>query len=113
MSQNESLNEVLGMDPAQDPSEWLASLKFDPDSAVSDSVLPPTSAELEKNMITTSLKLPEEMRERLRELAGERAVTVSMLIRQFIELGLAAEQPGRMIPLSDAIRVLASLRAAA
>jgi hypothetical protein len=108
MSHDDKLKEILGID--QDPAEWLSSLQFD-DSKPGPNL--PTSDEIEKNMITTSLKLPPEMRDRLRELSGERAITVSMLIRQFIELGLAAEQPGRMIPLSDAIRVLASLRAAA
>lgn len=97
----------------EDPEEFLNSLVFDDTKAVPDSVLPPTSAELEKNMVTTSLKMPPEMRDKLREVSGKRAMTPSMLIRQYIELGLAAEQPGTMIPLSDAIRVLASLRSAA
>lgn len=94
--------------PGEDPESILDSLVFD-DSAEAPS-LPPTSDEIERGMVTTSLKLPKELRDRLREAAADHCITPSMLIRQYIEMGLAGEQPGRMIPLSDAIRVLSNLR---
>ncbi len=97
--------------PGQDPQEFLDSLTYRDDADTP--ALPPTSAELEEGMVTTSLKMPKDMRDRVRDNAAEQGITASMLIRQFIEMGLAAEQPGRMIPLSDAIRALNSLRATA
>ena len=96
--------------PGQDPQEFLDSLTY---GDAETPALPPTSAELEEGMVTTSLKMPKDMRDRVRDNAAEQGITASMLIRQFIEMGLAAEQPGRMIPLSDAIRALNSLRATA
>lgn len=92
-------------------AEFLGGLTFDDTAAVPP--LPPTADEIETGMVTTSLKLPAELRDRIRETAAEHCITASMLIRQYIEMGLAAEQPERMIPLSDAIRVLSSLRATA
>jgi predicted DNA-binding protein len=61
-------------------------------------------------MVTTSLKWPADMRRRVREVSAEHGITPSMLIRQYIEMGLASEDPEMMIPLSDAIRVLSNLR---
>lgn len=72
--------------------------------------LPPTSEQSEEGMVTTSFKWSTEMRDKVREVAAAHCMTPSMLIRQYIEMGLGAEQPERMIPLSDAIRVLSSLR---
>ncbi|PPJ19528.1 hypothetical protein C5E45_33575 [Nocardia nova] len=97
--------------PGADPQAVVDGLVFD-DSAAAPS-LPPTGEEIERGMVTTSLKLPKDLRDRIREAAAEHCVTPSMLIRQYIEMGLLAEQPGRMIPLSDAIRVLSSLRPSA
>ncbi|MFE3281247.1 hypothetical protein [Nocardia sp. NPDC059239] len=42
------------------------------------------------------LKLPA-LRDRVRETAAEHCITASMLIRQYIEMGLAAEQPERTL----------------
>ncbi|MFE3222546.1 CopG family transcriptional regulator [Nocardia sp. NPDC059228] len=53
--------------------------------------LPPTYDEIETGMATTSLKLPAELRQQIRETAAEHCVTASMLIRQYIEMGLATE----------------------
>ncbi|MFE3222897.1 hypothetical protein [Nocardia sp. NPDC059228] len=91
----------------EDATAFLGGLTFDDTAAPP---LPPTADEIETGMVTTSLKLPAELRDRVRETAAEHCITASMLIRQYIEMGLAAEQPERMIPLSDAIRVLSSLR---
>ncbi|WP_459959065.1 CYTH domain-containing protein [Nocardia sp. IFM 10818] len=92
----------------EDPRKFLDSLVFT--DAPEMPALPPSSAEIEQGMVTTSLKLPKDMRDRVREVAADHCVTASMLIRQYIEMGLAAEQPDRLIPLSDAIRVLSNLR---
>ncbi|WP_227982233.1 CopG family transcriptional regulator [Nocardia spumae] len=104
-------NDTFEPDPGTDPRTIVDGLVFDDDAATP--ALPPTGAEIERGMVTTSLKLPKDLRDRLREAAAEHCITPSMLIRQYIEMGLLSEQPGRMIPLSDAIRVLSSLRPSA
>ncbi|MEC3958107.1 hypothetical protein VMT65_34080 [Nocardia sp. CDC153] len=96
---------------SEEAATFLEGMTFDDTATVPP--LPPTIDEIETGMVTTSLKLPAELRDRIRETAAEHCITASMLIRQYIEMGLAAEQPDRMIPLSDAIRVLSSLRATA
>jgi predicted DNA-binding protein len=93
---------------AAEAEQFLNGLTFD-DTATAPP-LPPTTDEIERGMVTTSVKLPQDMRDRVREVAAAHCMTPSMLIRQYIELGLSGEQPERMIPLSDAIRVLSSLR---
>ncbi|MGW6336315.1 hypothetical protein [Nocardia rhamnosiphila] len=55
-------------------------------------------------MVTTSLELPQDMRERIRAVAAAHCLTPSMLIRQYIELGLFSEQPERMLRMSRRIR---------
>lgn len=102
------MTEIYEPAPGEDPAEILDSLVYD--DTVDPPQLPPTIDQIERGMVTTSLKLPKEMRDRLREVAAAHCITPSMLIRQFIDMGLAAEQPDRMIPLSDAIRVLSNLR---
>lgn len=97
--------------PGADPQAIVEALVFDDTEPAP--ALPPTGDQIERGMVTTSLKLPHDLRDRLRDVAAEHGVTPSMLIRQYIEMGLLAEQPGRMIPLSDAIRVLSSLRPSA
>ncbi|MEU1981658.1 hypothetical protein [Nocardia sp. NPDC019395] len=71
--------------------------------------LPPTSDHIEQGMVATSFKWTPDMRDRVRRKAAEHGVTPSILIRQYIEMGLLAEQPERMIPLADAVRALTSL----
>lgn len=93
---------------ATEAEQFLDELAFD--DTVQVPPLPPTTDEIERGMVTTSLKLPPATRDRIREIAAAHCITPSMLIRQYIELGLSSEQPERMIPLSDAIRVLSSLR---
>ncbi|MBL1073109.1 ribbon-helix-helix protein, CopG family [Nocardia sp. 2] len=96
---------------AQEAKVFLDGLTFD--DAVSMPALPPATDEIERGMVTTSLKLPQQTRDRVRELAAEHGITSSMLIRQYIEMGLASEAPDKMISLSDAIRVLSTLRPSA
>ncbi|WP_433562084.1 hypothetical protein ACQP1O_31855 [Nocardia sp. CA-151230] len=92
----------------EEATAFLGNLTFDDTAAAPP--LPPTADEIETGMVTTSLKIPAELRDRIRETAAEHCITASMLIRQYIEMGLAAEQPERMVRLADAIRVLSSLR---
>ncbi|MGW5108115.1 hypothetical protein [Nocardia sp. NPDC004123] len=93
----------------EEATAFLGNLTFD-DTPSAAPQQPPTADEIETGMVTTSLKIPAELRDRIRETAAEHCITASMLIRQYIEMGLAAEQPERMVRLADAIRVLSSLR---
>ncbi|MFI1916734.1 hypothetical protein [Nocardia sp. NPDC020380] len=75
---------------AEDPAKFLDALVFDDTAAPQQ--LPPTIDEIEHGMVTIPLNLPKEMRDRLREVAAAHCITPTMLIRQFIDMGLAAEQ---------------------
>ncbi|QIS23553.1 hypothetical protein [Nocardia terpenica] len=97
--------------PGEDAETFLNSLTYDDTAEVPP--LPPSADEIERGTVTTSLKWPEQLRDRVREVAAEHCITPSMLIRQYIEMGLTGEHPDRMIPLSDAIRVLSTLRPSA
>lgn len=96
---------------AGDADSFLARLTFDDTAAVPP--LPPTSEDIERGMVTTSLKWPEDMRDAVKKVAAGYGITASMLIRQYIAMGLANEHPGEMISLSDAIRALSTLRPSA
>ncbi|MFE3029635.1 CopG family transcriptional regulator [Nocardia tengchongensis] len=95
----------------EEADAFLNGLTFDDTATMPP--LPPTADEIETGMVTTSLKLPAELRQRVKEVAAEHCINASMLIRQYIEMGLASEQPEQMIPLSDAIRVLSALKKSA
>jgi hypothetical protein len=99
--QRTGLDNLTYIDAGQSEAELLASLP-DPTTVPED---PDTM------MVVTSLRIPLGLHRRLREYADAHAVTPSVLIRQWIELQLsAADKP---ISLADALRVLASLPAAA
>ncbi|MEU6587459.1 CopG family transcriptional regulator [Nocardia sp. NPDC046763] len=91
----------------EDATAFLNGLTFDDTAPVPE--LPPTADEIETGMVTTSVKLPAELRQRVKATAAEHCITASMLIRQYIEMGLAAEDPNRMIRFADVVRVLSSL----
>ncbi len=93
---------------AEDAEAFIAGLTFDDTAEVPP--LPPTAEQIERGMATTSFKWPAQMRDQVREVAAKHCLSPSMLIRQYIEMGLAAERPEEMISLSDAIRALSTLR---
>lgn len=87
--------------------DFLDSLRYD--DAAPAPALPPDAGRIEQGMVPTSFKWSPEMRDRVRRKAAEQGMTASMLIRQYVEMGLMSEQPQRMIPLADAVRALTSL----
>ncbi|WP_280422907.1 hypothetical protein [Nocardia carnea] len=87
--------------------DFLNALTYDDTAALPP--LPPTTDRIEQGMVATSFKWTPDMRDRVRRKAAEHGVTPSILIRQYIEMGLLAEQSERMIPLADAVRALTSL----
>lgn len=89
----------------EDPNEVLDSLRYD-DAAPVPTL--PSSAEIEKNMVPTSFKWTTEMRDRVREVSAGECITAGMLIRRYIEEGLArdlvVDRSQQLISVDDAIR---------
>lgn len=67
--------------------------------------LPP--ADLELTTVTTSVRLPFPLHQRLRAYAAEHGTTATALIKDWVEQMLAV--PDRPISLADAVRVLSGL----
>lgn len=74
--------------------------------------LPPVAGEADDMLVVTSLRIPLRLHNRLKEYAGSRGVKPSVLVRQWIELHLSADED-RPIMLADAIRALTGVRPAA
>ena len=78
--------------------------------------LPPVSAQpvddADDMLVVTSLRIPLGLNNRLREYAATHNTKPSVLIRQWIELHLSADDD-RQISLADALRALASVHRAA
>lgn len=60
-------------------------------------------------MVPRSLKLPPALDQRIKEAASAREMGYSTLMRQLIEMGLAALEIDHPISLADAMKALASL----
>jgi predicted DNA-binding protein len=73
--------------------------------------LPPPPQDVEDTLVVTSLRLPLALQRQLKAYAEQRGVAPSVLIRQWIEVHLAAAD--KQISLDDAVRALASLPKAA
>jgi predicted DNA-binding protein len=61
-------------------------------------------------MVVRSIRLPVELHERIKKVAGDRGVPATTLIREWIELELSAVEDDQPISRADALRALASLR---
>jgi predicted DNA-binding protein len=70
--------------------------------------LPPTPGDTV--MVVRSLRLPQELDRRLKAVAEARRVPMSTLLREWIELELAALEDDQPISRADALRALANLR---
>ena len=71
--------------------------------------LPPRPADTTV-MVVRSLRLPLELDRRLKAAAAKRGVAMSTLVREWIELELAALEQDQPISRADALRALAGLR---
>jgi predicted transcriptional regulator len=74
--------------------------------------LPPATEDVDDMLVVTSLRIPMGLNNRLKEYAAVHNTKPSVLIRQWIELHLTADDD-RPILLADAIRALAAVRPAA
>jgi Arc/MetJ-type ribon-helix-helix transcriptional regulator len=103
--------------PPQTPDqvhELLQDLTFI-DSHVADRDLPPVLADGEDALVPRSFKLPQRLDAALEELARDRRVSKSELVRQYLQAAVATDradgkQDDLLIPLADAIRALTGLR---
>lgn len=68
--------------------------------------VPPASADV---MVTRSLRMPLTLDARTKAAADARGVTVSQLVREWIELELAALENDEPVSRADVLRVVASL----
>ena len=73
--------------------------------------LPPPAEDVDDMLVVTSLRIPLGVHRRLREYAEAHGTRPSVLIREWIELHLSAEED-RPILLADALRALAQVRPA-
>lgn len=71
-----------------------------------DVTLPGPDADV---MVSTSVKLPLDLHRRIKALAEQQGVGVSTLLRQWAEVGLAAEENDQQISLAGLQRTIAHL----
>jgi predicted DNA-binding protein len=91
-----------------DIQDFLAGLEFGYEP-VDPADAPPALRPDDTVTVTTSLRIPFELHQRVKKAAEERNVTMSALIRDWIELELAALENDQPISRADALRALAAL----
>ena len=89
---------------SEDVQPFLDELQFSDETVET----PPPPAD--PVMVVRSLRLPIELDRRLKAAAGARGVPMSTLVREWIELELAALEHDQPISRADALRALAALR---
>ncbi|NNH69045.1 ribbon-helix-helix protein, CopG family [Nocardia uniformis] len=96
---------------AADFAKWAESVEFHPDAPIPADLPPHTPADKPADGIPVkrSVKWSVETDERLKATARAKGITQSELIRQYIEMGLAAEHSGMVVDLADALRLLATV----
>ena len=117
MSKKTSGRPAASPTPPQTPeqvSEFLDGLTFT-EEPVADQDVPAVLADGEDVLVPRSFKLPQRLDAVLDELARDRRVSKSELVRQYLEAAVVTdrangEQTELLIPLADAIRALTSLR---
>ncbi|WP_063053096.1 CopG family transcriptional regulator [Nocardia arthritidis] len=92
----------------EDVRDFLSGLEYG-DAPVHPAELPPPLRAEDTVTVTTSLRIPLELHQRVKKAAEQRNVTMSALIRDWIELELAALENDQPISRADALRALAAL----
>ena len=89
---------------AEDVPPFMDGLRFSDETAEAPPV--PDGAV----MVVRSLRLPQDLDRRLKTAAEARGLPMSTLVREWIELELAALEDDQPISRADALRALAGLR---
>jgi predicted DNA-binding protein len=89
----------------EDVRAYMESLGFGADPAEDE--LPPRDAPV---MVLRSLRLPVDLDQRVKAVARRRGVPTSTLVREWIEVELAALEDDQPISRADALRALAGVR---
>ncbi len=92
-------------DLSQDPNEFMDSLTFGADAPA-----PPVPDAEHPVMVVRSVRWPLGLDARLKAAAQARGVSMSQLVRDWVELELTALENDQPISRADALRALASLR---
>ncbi|MBB5916992.1 putative DNA-binding protein [Nocardia transvalensis] len=94
----------------QEVTAFLDRLTFD-GTAPADQVPPPLRPD-EDIMITSSIRLPLRLHARLKELASERGIGLSTLVREWLEASIAELDDDQLISRAEARMALARLHPA-
>ncbi|RDI63580.1 hypothetical protein DFR76_110277 [Nocardia pseudobrasiliensis] len=93
----------------EETSAFLDRLTFR-DDPVPAAQLPPRLSPGEDIMVTTSIRLPMQLHGRIKELAEQRGIGVSTLVREWAEAAVAdLDDHGELISRADALRALARI----
>ncbi|MEU7769180.1 CopG family transcriptional regulator [Nocardia sp. NPDC049190] len=91
-----------------DVRDLLSGLEYS-DVPVDPGEVPPSLRPEDTVTVTTSLRIPLDLHQRVKKAAEQRNVSMSALIRDWIELELATLENDQPISRADALRALAAL----
>ncbi|MFI6865722.1 CopG family transcriptional regulator [Nocardia sp. NPDC050406] len=92
-------------------AKWADAVEFHPNAPLPQDLPPnrPEDRPADGIPVKRSVKWSVETDERLKATAKAKGITQSELIRQYIEMGLAAENSGMVVDLADALRLLTTV----
>ena len=94
-------------------TELMEGLTFDLDAVVPEQQVPPVLADGDDALVPASAKIPLGLDTALREIAAQRGISKSDLMRRFLSAGVAAERAGSgddvLVPLSEVLRAVSGL----
>jgi hypothetical protein len=94
---------------AEEFAKWTQGVEFDFDAPTPTDLPGPDDRPAEGIMVKRSVKWSSDLDDRLKEKAAAKGINQSELIRQYMEMGLAAEASGMVVNLADVYRVLATV----
>jgi hypothetical protein len=93
---------------------WVDGLTFHPEIPVAEEDMPPRFDPIEDELLTRSFKLPRRLDKALQQIADERGVTKSDVIRQALEVAVGADLASKgedvLVPMSEVLRALSQVR---
>ncbi|GAB2558976.1 hypothetical protein [Nocardia heshunensis] len=93
-----------------DSDNRIEAITFDLANALPDESFPgPEDIPAEGPMVKRSVKWSVTTDDAIKDTAERKGITASELIRQYIEMGLASENPGLVVNLADVLRILSTV----